>query len=170
MHAGLYGQRPPMQNGLYGQPPPMQNGLYGQPPPMHAGLYGQPPPMQNGLYGQPPPMHAGPYGQPPPMHAGLYGQPPPMQNGLYGQPPPMHAGPYGLAQHGSLWCDPAGQLGALKEQLLAQLVAAGGQQRGVGQGMAPTTVAETDRLIEELEATVHQLRAHRAALERLAGG
>jgi hypothetical protein len=65
--------------------------------------------------------------------------------------------------------DPAAQLGALKEQLLAQLAAVQGQQRGVGPGMAPTTIAETDRLIQELEATVQQLRAHRAALERLAG-
>jgi hypothetical protein len=66
--------------------------------------------------------------------------------------------------------DPAAQLGALREQMLGQLAAVGRQQRGAGQAMTPTTIAETDRLIEELEATVHQLRAHRAALERLAGG
>jgi hypothetical protein len=66
--------------------------------------------------------------------------------------------------------DPAAQLGALREQMLAQLAAVGSQQPSLGQGMAPTTVAETDRLIQELEAAVHQLRAHREALERLACG
>jgi hypothetical protein len=200
MQDGLYGQPPPMQDGLYGQPPPMQAGLYGQPPPMQAGPYGQPPPIQAGPYGQPPPIQAGPYGQPPPIQAGPYGQPPPMHQwapqGMMpemfrpGIPPycqsPTNFCPgyhsryfpcawscrvsvfYDQAMPGGM--DPAAQLGALREQLLAQLAAAGGQQRGIGQGMAPTTIAETDRLIQELEATVHQLRAHRAALERLAGG
>jgi hypothetical protein len=180
-----------------GQPPPMPAGPYGQPPPMQAGPYGQPPPMQAGPYGQPPPMQAGPYGQPPPMPAGPYGpahqwapqamMPEMLRPGIppYCQSPTnlcpgfhSHYVPCAWSCPASVFfdqampggVDPAAQLGALKEQLLAQLAAVQGQQPGVGQGMAPTTIAETDRLIQELETTVHQLRAHRAALERLAGG
>jgi hypothetical protein len=63
--------------------------------------------------------------------------------------------------------DPGVQLGALRDQLLAQLAAVESRQRGVEHGMAPTTIAETDRLIQEFEATLQQLRLHRAALKRL---
>jgi len=66
--------------------------------------------------------------------------------------------------------NPAAQLAMLQEQMMSQLGPGYAPQGGAAQGMAPTTVAETDRLIGELEATVQQLRLHRAALERLGGG
>jgi hypothetical protein len=178
----------------------MQAGPYGQPPPMQAGPYGQPQPMQAGPYGpahyvsvwcdprrqmQPPQMQApypyqdqwAPQGMMPEMFRP--GIPP------YCQLPTSfcpgfhsHYMPCGWSCPASAFfdqampggVDPAAQLGALREQLVAQLAAAGGEQRRRGQGMAPTTIGETDRLIQELEETVHQLRAHRAALERVAGG
>ena len=200
MQAGPYEQPLPMQAGPYEQPLPMQAGPYEQPSPMQAKPYEQPSPMQAGPYGpaqyasvwcdprtqmQPPLVHAPyPYQHQWPPQGMMPGMP---RAGvpLHCQSPTKFCPGFHSYYMPCAWScpasaffdqampgrvDPAAQLGAVRDQLLTQLAAAGGEQRGIGQGMAPTTVVETDRLIEELEATVHQLRAHRAALERLAGG
>jgi hypothetical protein len=186
----------PIQAGPYGAAPNMpvwcDPGPQMHPPPMQAWQ-----PMQAGPYGAAPNMPVwcdpGPQMQPPPMQAPYPypGAPQAMMPEMLraGIPPycdpPTNFCPGHSHQVQCVWScrvsrffdqampggmDPAAQLGALKEQLLAQLAAVQGQQRAVGPGMAPTTIAETDRLIQELEATVQQLRVHRAALVRLAGG
>ena len=181
------------------QPPQMQAGPYGPAPQVSVwckpGPQMQPPQMRAGPYGpaqqvsvwcnpgppmQPPQMNA-PYPYPWPPHAMMAN---PLQAGIppYCDPPtnlcpgfhshywpcPWFSVFYDQAMPGTI--DPAVQLRMLQEQMMSQLGAGQARQGGAGQGMAPTTIAETDRLIQELEATVHQLRAHRAALERLAGG
>jgi hypothetical protein len=181
------------------QPPQMQAGPYGpaqqvsvwcnpgpqmQPPQMQAGHYG--PAQQVSVWCNPgpqiqPPQTNAPYPYPWPPHAMMVN---PLPAGIrpYCDPPtnlcpgfhshywpcPWFSVFYDQAMPGTI--DPAVQLRMLQEQMMSQLGAGQARQGGAGQGMAPTTIAETDRLIQELEATVHQLRAHRAALERLAGG
>ena len=168
-YPGAYGYNYPAA----GQPPQMQAGPYG--PAQQISVWCNPgPPMQ------PPQMNA-PYPYPWPPHAMMAN---PLQAGIppYCDPPtnlcpgfhshywpcPWFSVFYDQAMPGTI--DPAVQLRMLQEQMMSQLGAGQARQGGAGQGMAPTTIAETDRLIQELEATVHQLRAHRAALERLAGG
>src|SRR5207248_1153904 len=156
-------QRQPTQPGPYGSVPNM-SGAYDpatqmQPPPMYAGnLYPGAPQamMPDMLRAGIPPYCATPTYQCLAFHSHHL--------------PCAWSCPVSALQAMPGGVDPAAQLGALQQQLMAQLAAVPHQQSGIGAGGAPTTIAETDRLIQELEVTVQQLRAHRAALERLAVG
>jgi hypothetical protein len=63
----------------------------------------------------------------------------------------------------------AAQMGPLQQQMAAQLAAGGVQGPAAGQGRASPAIAEVDRIILELEAALHRLRAHRTSL-LLSGG